>query len=123
MNMGMITNNINLNSNITNESTSTFDKKLNDNTELNKIQDESPIKNTDGDYAEKDLKKALKELNKYLEADNTKAEYSVHKDLGTIMIKVVDTESDKVILEIPPKKLLDMVAYLCKEVGIIDKKA
>lgn len=74
-------------------------------------------------YDKKELDKALKKLNKFLEDDRTHAEYSVHKDLKTIMIKVIDEDTNKVILEVPPKKILDMVASMCKEFGLIDKKA
>lgn len=73
-------------------------------------------------YSKKDLDKSINKLNKFLEDENTHAEYSKHKDLGTIMVKIVD-ENDKVIMELPPEKVLDMVASLCKQVGIIDEKA
>lgn len=75
------------------------------------------------EYNKKDLDKAVKKLNKFLEDDRTHAEYSVHKDLGTIMIKIIDEDTNKVILEVPSKKILDMVASMCKEVGLLDKKA
>lgn len=71
----------------------------------------------------KELDKAVKKLNKFLEDDKTHAQYSVHKDLGTLMIKIIDDVTDKVILELPPEKILDMVASMCKQVGLLDKKA
>lgn len=76
------------------------------------------------EYTEKDLKKAVEKLNKFLEDDNTHAEYNVHDKFGDIMIKVIDNTTKEVILEVPPKKILDMVAKLCEMVGIVfDKKA
>lgn len=74
-------------------------------------------------YDKKELDKALDKLNKFLEDEKTHAEYSVHEDLGTIMIKIMDEKNDKVLLEVPPKKILDMVASLCKAVGLFDEKA
>ena len=71
-------------------------------------------------YDKKELDKAVNKLNKFLEDEDTHAEYSRHKDLGTLMIKIVDDKNDKVLLEAPPEKVLDMVASLCKAVGIID---
>lgn len=71
----------------------------------------------------KKLDKSLEKLNRFLEGDSAHAEYSVHEDLGDVMIKIVDTNTKEVILEVPPKKILDMVASMCKQVGIIDKKA
>ena len=69
------------------------------------------------------LDKAIKKLNKFLEDDSTHAEYSVHEDFNTIMIKIVDDKTKEVIMEIPPQKILDMVASICKQFGLLDKKA
>jgi len=71
----------------------------------------------------KEIHKAIAKLNKVLGDEGTHAEYSVYKELGTTMVKIVDDDSKKVILEIPSEKILDMVASLCKQAGLIDKKA
>ena len=40
------------------------------------------------------------------------------------MVKVVDPNTDKVIREIPPEKILDMVAKMWEVVGLfVDEKA
>lgn len=80
-------------------------------------------KDTNEGYTKKDVEKAVNKLNKFLEDDATHAEYSIHKDLGTMMIKVIDDKTQKVLLEVPSKKVLDMIASMCKSFGIIDKKA
>lgn len=74
-------------------------------------------------YTEKDVEKGVKKLNKFLEDEKVHAEYSVHKDLKTIIIKIVDDDTKKVVLEVPSEKILDMIASMCKQVGILDKKA
>lgn len=88
---------------------------------------ETPSSETDNsknqDYNKNELDKALRKLNNFLKDERTHAEYSVHKDLGTIMIKVIDEDTKEVILEVPPQKILDIVASMCKQVGLIDKKA
>lgn len=81
------------------------------------------IKKTKENYTQKELDDALKKINNFLKDEKTHAEYSVHKDFGTLMIKIVDDESDEVVLEIPPEKILDMVASMCRQVGLLDKKA
>lgn len=73
-------------------------------------------------YTKKQLQETTQKLNDLLKDESLHAEYSVHKDLGTIMIKVIEDETDKVILEIPPEKILDMVAGICKNAGLFDKK-
>lgn len=74
-------------------------------------------------YTEEELEKSIKKLNKFLEDEKVHAEYSVHEDFNILMIKIVEDESEKVVLEIPPEKILDMVASMCKQVGILDEKA
>lgn len=71
----------------------------------------------------KDIDKAVNTLNKFLEPERTHAEYSVHKQLGTIMVKVIDDNSKKVLLEVPSEKILNMVASMCEQAGLIDEKA
>ncbi len=75
-------------------------------------------------YSEKEIKNALEKLNTFLEDKHTYAEYAVHEKLGTVMIKIIEDDTKQVILEVPPKKILDMVAKMCEMVGMIfDKKA
>ncbi|MBC2455911.1 flagellar protein FlaG [Clostridium beijerinckii] len=85
-------------------------------------QVESSQDNKEG-FDKKELDKAIKKLNKFLEDEKTHAEYSIHKDLKTLMVKIVDDTTKEVVLEIPPQKILDMIAFMCKQVGILDKKA
>lgn len=40
------------------------------------------------------------------------------------MIKIIDNETNEVIFEVPPKKILDMVTKMCELAGVLlDKKA
>lgn len=74
-------------------------------------------------YSKKELDNALKKINNFMKDEHTHAEYSIHKDFGTIMIKIVDEDTNEVILEVPPKKILDMVASMCRQFGLFDRKA
>lgn len=69
-------------------------------------------------YNEEDLKKAVEEFNGILKSENTQAIYEKHEFFGDTMIKIIDTETKEVILEVPPKKILDMVAKMCELVGV-----
>jgi len=76
------------------------------------------------EYNEKDLAKAVNKLNNFLKDDSTHAEYAMHEKFHTIMIKIIDDVTKQVILEVPPKKILDMVAKMCELVGMVfDKRA
>lgn len=77
------------------------------------------------DKSEKDIKSAVNKLNKFLQGENTHIEYERHKVFkNQFTIKIVDNKTKEVIKEVPPKKILDMVAEICKLAGVIvDKKA
>lgn len=98
------------------------EKKIKSPEEMNKTQEEDK-KKEDKSFDKEKVDKAVKNLNKSLEDESVHAEYSVHEDFGTVMIKIVDDTTKEVILEIPPEKVLDMVASMCKQVGLFDKKA
>ncbi|MVX62359.1 flagellar biosynthesis protein FlaG [Clostridium chromiireducens] len=86
-------------------------------------QSQDVSNNQNKQYDKKELDDALKKINNFLKDEHTHAEYSYHKELKTMMVKVVDEDTKEVILEIPPKKILDMVASMMKQVGLLDKKA
>lgn len=69
--------------------------------------------------AEKVLIDAIERANKSLAGTNRKLEISVHEKTNDIMVKVIDTESNEVIREIPPEKILDLIAKLWELAGII----
>lgn len=75
--------------------------------------------------SEEEVKKALDKLSKFLEDDNTSVEYQFHNTFkNDLMIKIVNKNTNQVILEVPPKKVLDLVAKMVEMVGILfDKKA
>ena len=77
----------------------------------------------DKGYREEDIAKAVGKLNKLLKNENTYAEYSVHEKFGDIMIKIINQDTKEVIVEYPPKKILDLIAKMCELAGVaIDKK-
>lgn len=82
----------------------------------NKVQ---AVSAKDKGYREEDLAKSVDKLNKFLVEENLEATYEKHEVFGDIMIKVVNKDTKEVILEVPPKKILDLVANMCKMVGVI----
>ncbi|WP_366923009.1 flagellar protein FlaG [Metallumcola ferriviriculae] len=66
---------------------------------------------------------AIETANKSLKSYKTRFEFSIHEATKEIMVKVVNTETDEVIREIPPEKILDMVAKMWELAGImVDEK-
>jgi flagellar protein FlaG len=68
---------------------------------------------------------AVDKLNKFLEDNKTHAVYSNHPVFKNVnVIKIIDDKTGEVVQEIPPQKILDMVAKMCEVVGLfLDKKA
>ncbi|GAA0782675.1 flagellar protein FlaG [Hathewaya limosa] len=75
-------------------------------------------------YCEEDLKDAKEIMDKLLKKHKSHIEYETYDKFKSVtIIKIVDTDTKEIIKEIPPKKLLDMVAKMCEMVGImIDEK-
>jgi flagellar protein FlaG len=68
---------------------------------------------------EEQVIKAIERANKALIGASTTCEFSIHKATKAIMVKVIDKDSGEVLIELPPEKILDMVASMCKQSGII----
>ncbi|MBI6872728.1 flagellar protein FlaG [Clostridium aciditolerans] len=72
----------------------------------------------------KDIEKAVDKLNKLFEDKATHVEYEVYGKRRDITIKIIDNDTKKVIKEVPPKKIIDMVNKLCELAGVfVDDKA
>lgn len=69
--------------------------------------------------SEKVLIDAIQKANKAISVADRAFEYSIHEKTKQIMIKVVDTDTHEVVREIPPEKVLDMLARMWKMAGII----
>ncbi len=67
---------------------------------------------------ELELIEAIERANKSLTGVNTNFKFSIHEDTKAIMVKVINSETQEVIREIPPEKILDMVAKMWEIAGI-----
>lgn len=68
---------------------------------------------------EKQLIEAIEKTNKVIEGTTCSFKYSVHDVTKKIMVKVIDRETQEVIKEFPPEKILDMVAKMWEVAGIM----
>lgn len=62
---------------------------------------------------------AIERANKSILGGYRRFEFSIHEKTKEIMVKVIDADTNEVIREIPPEKILDMVAKMWEMVGII----
>lgn len=70
------------------------------------------------------LEKAVSYANDLLQRSaQTYLKFELHEQLNQFYVKVLNQETDEVLREIPPKKLLDIFAAMASSLGlIVDKK-
>ncbi|MCG7407984.1 flagellar protein FlaG [Paenibacillus sp. ACRRX] len=65
----------------------------------------------------------VEQSNKSLQGVDTYLKVSVHEKTQRIIVKIVNTNTDEVVKEVPSEKMLDLVQKLCEQLGIfIDEK-
>ncbi|GAF21759.1 MULTISPECIES: flagellar protein FlaG [Shouchella] len=45
--------------------------------------------------------------------------FHIHTDLDRVYVKVIDSDTDEVVREVPPEQLLDLLASMMKSAGLI----
>jgi flagellar protein FlaG len=65
------------------------------------------------------ISEAVEKLNKMFEESNRRFEYSVHEKTNRVIIRVIDEATNTVIKEIPPEKILNIMASLMELAGLI----
>ncbi|CAK0775833.1 flagellar protein FlaG [Gammaproteobacteria bacterium] len=65
-----------------------------------------------GKISDTQLKKAVRSLNDYVQTVQRNLEFTIDKDTGQRVIKVVDTSSKEVIRQIPPEEVLTLAKRL-----------
>ncbi|EPY2277532.1 flagellar protein FlaG [Clostridium sporogenes] len=72
----------------------------------------------------KEVKDSVDKLNKLLEGKDIHLEYEIYGKFRDLTIRLINTKTKEVIKEIPPRKIIDMVAKLCEMAGVlVDEKA
>lgn len=127
--IGMAINNVHVDSDTASLPTGTSDKatQVNSTETINMTYIDLMHKDKfDMSISEEAVLKAIEKANKAISGVSKKFEYSVHKSTGDIVVKVLNAETNEVIREIPPEKLLDIVDKLQEISGavgtIIDEK-
>ncbi|WP_126428725.1 flagellar protein FlaG [Brevibacillus marinus] len=69
------------------------------------------------------LQREIDSLNKWLQSHGTHIKFTLHEELNEYYVQVVNDETNEVIREIPPKKILDISAKLQEMIGLlVDEK-
>lgn len=86
---------------------------------VKKIDPQQETQKFGKNYTESDLQKAVDETNRLIFKDDKRFEFKVHERTGRYLVKLVNKETDEVIKEIPPEKILDLIASIWDLVGIL----
>lgn len=62
-----------------------------------------------------ELKKSVNQLNDYVQNTQRDLEFSIDKDSGVTVVKVIDTKSEKVIRQMPTEEALKLARSLVEE--------
>ena len=69
------------------------------------------------------VQKAVDALNEFMTIQNRNSKFIMHDGLDRYYVEVVDAETEEIIREVPPRKLLDAFYSMQKFLGmIIDEK-
>jgi len=90
--------------------------------EMNNIKMNKQNENVEHMYNKKEVEKAVELANKYLKA-STHLKFEIHEKTNDIIVKIIKDDTGEVLKEIPPKKILDMVATMMEVFGLfIDER-
>lgn len=69
------------------------------------------------------MQQITEQLNDFMQSLNTSIHFELHQETETLMVQVEDSQTHKIIKEVPSSELLDMVAKLRECIGaFVDKK-
>jgi len=63
--------------------------------------------------------KAIEKLKKVGDLFNRRLDFRVDEETNRVVVKVIDTKTDKVIKEIPPEQLLHLAAKIQEMIGLL----
>lgn len=93
-----------------------------------KIQEPGKVENVDvssekQQISKEKLQQAVDSVNEFFDVDKKSSKFVLHDGLGKYYVRLVDEETEEVIKEIPPERLLDAFYEMQKLAGmIVDEK-
>jgi len=72
----------------------------------------------DRDYWHQHFEELLKKLNLAVDLFHLEFKREIHQGTGEIMVSIINKETGEILRQIPPEKILDMVAEMLKQLGL-----
>ncbi|WP_457678621.1 flagellar protein FlaG [Thermovibrio sp.] len=73
-------------------------------------------------FSPEKIEEILKELKEKFNFLNTQLKVEIDKETDTIVVKVIDTKTNKVVRQIPPEYVLKIARYLNEIAGLLYSK-
>ncbi len=86
---------------------------------INNNKDNANTNKQDEKISKDQIKQKVDAVNKFLQPEHTSIRFHFHEKLHEYYVDVVDTNTKKVLREIPPKKFLDMYASMLESIGLL----
>src|SRR5690606_10758560 len=98
-------------------------EKGSDNTARKETSVIEPILQLKDDEIKGKVQEAVNKMNEMLDVNNSTSKFMFHEGLERYYVTVVNRDTDEVVKEIPPKKLLDAFYEMQKMLGmVVDEK-
>lgn len=81
-----------------------------------------PADSTEQARRDANYEKLLEQLFNTVAPYDQKLRFSINRQLGEVVVKVIDTKTDKVIREIPPEEIQKLQAKINEAVGLLINK-
>ena len=87
------------------------------------VEKQKDVQNKKQESSQEISQEFLKELEQDIEMiHNVGLQFSVHKDTGRTMVRVMNKDNGRMIREVPPREILDLAAKLNEMIGILFDK-
>lgn len=91
--------------------------------ENSSVNNADTIRQSEKEMDTEQVETIVSKLNEFMEPVRTNLEFEFHEKLEDYYVKVINRETDEVIREIPPEKMLDMYAEMAEFMGLlVDEK-
>lgn len=88
--------------------------------EVNFVKEETKAQDKKGEKPSlNDLANAIEKINNTVRIFNRSIHFTKHEESGRLWVKVIDTETEKVVREIPPEEILNILARLDEIIGLL----
>jgi uncharacterized FlaG/YvyC family protein len=68
---------------------------------------------------ENDLAKLIEALEKGIQQFNRRLKFDINKEINCIVVKVIDKDTDKIIREIPPAEIQNLILKIREAIGLL----